>query len=119
MLPKPGSVPEGRKSAWDMQGVAPLTAAVPQECGRPVTAVARIDRKSTRRNSSHLVISYAVFCLKKKKKTGKRHKVPRQNFTRPAPASGPPNATEPICRAQVRNLTRTWPRRLLQIFFFF
>src|SRR2546426_6155345 len=31
----------------------------------------RIDRKSTRLNSSHLVISYAVFCLKKKKK--KKH----------------------------------------------
>src|SRR5260221_8326971 len=29
------------------------------------------DRKSTRLNSSHTVISYAVFCLKKKKKTGK------------------------------------------------
>src|SRR2546426_4857055 len=28
----------------------------------------RGDRKSTRLNSSHLVISYAVFCLKKKKK---------------------------------------------------
>src|SRR2546426_4963945 len=28
----------------------------------------RTDRKSTRLNSSHLVISYAVFCLKKKKK---------------------------------------------------
>src|SRR2546426_4358943 len=28
------------------------------------------DRKSTRLNSSHLVISYAVFCLKKKKCTG-------------------------------------------------
>src|SRR5256885_9695208 len=28
-----------------------------------------IDRKSTRLNSSHLVISYAVFCLKKKKQT--------------------------------------------------
>src|SRR2546426_5381981 len=27
------------------------------------------DRKSTRLNSSHLVISYAVFCLKKKNKT--------------------------------------------------
>src|SRR5205807_9116342 len=27
----------------------------------------RVDRKSTRLNSSHLVISYAVFCLKKKK----------------------------------------------------
>src|ERR1039457_5676969 len=29
------------------------------------TARARTDRKSTRLNSSHLVISYAVFCLKK------------------------------------------------------
>src|SRR5256885_10963669 len=29
----------------------------------------RLDRKSTRLNSSHLVISYAVFCLKKKKNT--------------------------------------------------
>src|SRR2546426_8431681 len=28
---------------------------------------AALDRKSTRLNSSHLVISYAVFCLKKKK----------------------------------------------------
>src|SRR5438477_4883958 len=28
----------------------------------------RIDRKSTRLNSSHMSISYAVFCLKKKKK---------------------------------------------------
>src|SRR5256885_3590247 len=28
-----------------------------------------VDRKSTRLNSSHLVISYAVFCLKKKKHT--------------------------------------------------
>src|ERR1035441_28953 len=32
------------------------------------SAVYRIDRKSTRLNSSHLGISYAVFCLKKKKK---------------------------------------------------
>src|SRR5256885_10441739 len=30
--------------------------------------IGRPDRKSTRLNSSHLVISYAVFCLKKKKK---------------------------------------------------
>src|SRR3712207_8194796 len=35
------------------------------------SAVARqIDRKSTRLNSSHANISYAVFCLKKKKTTG-------------------------------------------------
>src|SRR2546426_1664113 len=36
--------------------------------GRDYAAQANIiDRKSTRLNSSHLVISYAVFCLKKKK----------------------------------------------------
>src|ERR1022692_4179890 len=35
-------------------------------CPREVNV--EIDRKSTRLNSSHLVISYAVFCLKKKKK---------------------------------------------------
>src|SRR5690606_28451237 len=31
----------------------------------------RLDRKSTRLNSSHVKISYAVFCLKKKKKINK------------------------------------------------
>src|SRR2546426_3397513 len=36
-----------------------------------VAIAEKLDRKSTRLNSSHLVISYAVFCLKKKKK---RHK---------------------------------------------
>src|SRR2546426_3851038 len=36
---------------------------------RPADGEAPGDRKSTRLNSSHLVISYAVFCLKKKKKT--------------------------------------------------
>src|SRR5256885_11060742 len=38
--------------------------------GRPperTQAIQQPDRKSTRLNSSHLVISYAVFCLKKKK----------------------------------------------------
>src|SRR5207253_9669961 len=34
---------------------------------QPTTATRR-DRKSTRLNSSHVAISYAVFCLKKKKK---------------------------------------------------
>src|SRR5207244_10486671 len=32
-----------------------------------------IDRKSTRLNSSHQIISYAVFCLKKKKKNKSEH----------------------------------------------
>src|SRR2546426_9382941 len=34
----------------------------------PVVRMVSTDRKSTRLNSSHLVISYAVFCLKKKKR---------------------------------------------------
>src|SRR2546426_2246851 len=37
--------------------------------GEPAEEGQRRDRKSTRLNSSHLVISYAVFCLKKKKIT--------------------------------------------------
>src|SRR5260221_7842249 len=37
--------------------------------GRDVGVVRRRDRKSTRLNSSHTVISYAVFCLKKKKQS--------------------------------------------------
>src|SRR3989454_7078078 len=41
--------------------------------GRPRPPSPASDRKSTRLNSSHLVISYAVFCLKKKKK--KRYKI--------------------------------------------
>src|SRR5688500_19293850 len=36
-------------------------------CGRLADAVRPRDRQSTRLNSSHLVSSYAVFCLKKKK----------------------------------------------------
>src|SRR5256885_4310372 len=35
---------------------------------RCLLLIGPLDRKSTRLNSSHLVISYAVFCLKKKKK---------------------------------------------------
>src|SRR2546426_8544031 len=38
-----------------------------------------IDRKSTRLNSSHLVISYAVFCLKKKKHRPHRERRPARH----------------------------------------
>src|SRR5205814_8360637 len=40
----------------------------PWNPSHPVQPARRVDRKSTRLNSSHLGISYAVFCLKKKKK---------------------------------------------------
>src|SRR5256885_9428632 len=42
-----------------------------------------IDRKSTRLNSSHLVISYAVFCLKKKKSYSVLHLVDGSNSHNP------------------------------------
>src|SRR2546426_6078964 len=57
--------------------LAVVPAALPPAAGpagrffdRRVSVMMRAwgDRKSTRLNSSHLVISYAVFCLKKKKK---------------------------------------------------
>src|SRR5205807_6303982 len=44
---------------------APLTG-LKSDIGVRSTRAITIDRKSTRLNSSHLVISYAVFCLKKK-----------------------------------------------------
>src|SRR5258708_27438379 len=47
----------------------------------------RTDRKSTRLNSSHQIISYAVFCLKKKKK---RRTVSTAKTTRPHINSGDP-----------------------------
>src|SRR5258708_15860812 len=45
------------------------------------------DRKSTRLNSSHQIISYAVFCLKKKKANRPTHRTPHQ------PPSPPPTSS--------------------------
>src|SRR2546427_1635361 len=42
----------------------------------------RGDRKSTRLNSSHSQISYAVFCLKKKKKAGNENAQTREDLER-------------------------------------
>src|SRR5260221_4132767 len=48
-------------------GPHPQQARLERPAAHPVVAGAERDRKSTRLNSSHTVISYAVFCLKKKK----------------------------------------------------
>src|SRR2546430_11517359 len=50
-----------------------LVGQLVRERGPAAHARARADRKSTRLNSSHSQISYAVFCLKKKKKNRKQH----------------------------------------------
>src|SRR5690606_40216757 len=46
--------------------VHPGLRPTPKYYGYVTNAVAQIDRKSTRLNSSHVKISYAVFCLKQK-----------------------------------------------------
>src|SRR5207244_8538470 len=69
----------GAKIPWD--GKSPLVAspngAAVKQLSEGFAEFRRVfppfisfsDRKSTRLNSSHQIISYAVFCLKKKKKT--------------------------------------------------
>src|SRR5256885_10159370 len=55
---------ESRRRRWHRAGI--LARARAHELGRAGDRIGG-DRKSTRLNSSHLVISYAGFCLKKKK----------------------------------------------------
>src|SRR5436853_5051953 len=69
--PRDGSPPL-RTSAETGRGVdhacAEASQSAPQDLKRTRGRLLSLDRKSTRLNSSHLGISYAVFCLKKKKK---------------------------------------------------
>src|ERR1017187_3754032 len=52
---------------WDLSLVRVIAVlALFVSCGTAMLAYFAIDRKSTRLNSSHRCISYAVFCLKKK-----------------------------------------------------
>src|SRR6476646_11093008 len=54
----------------------PIRTPGAMACSCPSSGASRApppDRKSTRLNSSHTVISYAVFCLKKKKNTTKKN----------------------------------------------
>src|SRR5580698_10661502 len=55
------ALPISRHPRWSLR--RPLAGSQPWPSPRPGSR----DRKSTRLNSSHMSISYAVFCLKKKK----------------------------------------------------
>src|SRR2546426_1937389 len=58
----------GSAVAQGFLGVPGVRVTILYPAGRVSAAQEKqLDRKSTRLNSSHLVISYAVFCLKKKK----------------------------------------------------
>src|ERR1022692_300511 len=65
------------------------------------------DWKSTRLNSSHLVISYAVFCLKKKKN---KETAPGHS----CPGLGPPSSHRPLGASHANS--RLTPRRTVIIF---
>src|SRR3989442_10713577 len=72
----PGSpAPMERPSRRSIRVAVAETGPEGQEEDPQVEAEAPADRKSTRLNSSHVRISYAVFCLKKKKN---KHKKRRQ-----------------------------------------
>src|SRR2546430_8871359 len=65
---------------------AAVTSSIPAAASFLVTCHAALihsssrDRKSTRLNSSHSQISYAVFCLKKKKNTTVHHAIPLHSY---------------------------------------
>src|SRR5436305_3455435 len=68
----PAEVPAAEDDAGDLETApaepAPFHAAILYRGGSRWRRSAARDRKSTRLNSSHVRISYAVFCLKKKKR---------------------------------------------------
>src|SRR6266496_4772291 len=74
--PRPGTDPsQVRQYFTQNAGPTRLSAtgqAISAACLARFTASVARDRKSTRLNSSHVAISYAVFCLKKKKKRNRK-----------------------------------------------
>src|SRR5256885_12603153 len=67
------------RSVLSADGIEPL-----DELGFDAHAHVLGDRKSTRLNSSHLVISYAVFCLKKKKRQRRRPTILARSIATPS-----------------------------------
>src|SRR5436853_4426431 len=70
---------QGRGAGREAAGRHPRVRASPGRSRVPAGGHSRAhgsqDRKSTRLNSSHLGISYAVFCLKKKKKIKRKQRL--------------------------------------------
>src|SRR2546430_10333432 len=89
--PLAGAAPRSSATArsWSTHTATPPSISVGRSVGRRrgtgearTEIIATQDRKSTRLNSSHSQISYAVFCLKKKK-TSLNHALSRQPSDRP------------------------------------
>src|SRR3989449_7663390 len=72
VVPIPRRFKASRVGAPDGRGGAKIALEMADEFTPEERAALAPDRKSTRLNSSHGYISYAVFCLKKKKKHNKK-----------------------------------------------
>src|SRR5687768_17868816 len=70
---------------------------LPPEVPKPANRC-RPDRKSTRLNSSHGYISYAVFCLKKKKKNNKKKKINKKKIKKLNKTYRKKNVTQIECK---------------------
>src|SRR3954464_5506417 len=79
----------------------------------------RSDRKSTRLNSSHTIISYAVFCLKKKAQKARRaaRATVQPHATRAAARGHPASPSEAL--SAVAAARRPWSLRIAVGVFFF
>src|SRR3712207_8456092 len=78
------------RSSGRARSISAIAASRPDVSSAASTTAATRDRKSTRLNSSHANISYAVFCLKKKTtqgpiKTKERKRQDRTRGNRPEP----------------------------------
>src|SRR5256885_12920702 len=91
---------------------APPSASGTVMPSSPSAPISAQDRKSTRLNSSHLVISYAVFCLKKKKNPNRPHSLDRRTTPRPPASVTPPSPhlADPRCLARHRCAPPAFPR---------
>src|SRR2546426_2015507 len=71
--------PDSAPIAWYARAITVPAAWTGRRVFLVIGAADWRDRKSTRLNSSHLVISYAVFCLKKKKRVKKTQRLQNIN----------------------------------------
>src|SRR6202521_32383 len=85
----------------------------------PWTPARKIDRKSTRLNSSHLRISYVVFCLKKKKRKSEIAKKFVQSCLWVVKNRAPPVRHHPVAGAPVFSSSSINSAKIFYIFFFF
>src|SRR5258705_6674974 len=96
----PSSTPHRSDREWVISGLSIASRLMYSSPNGMSIRPMRKDRKSTRLNSSHLGISYAVFCLKKKKK--KKNKKRERCRARRCDNRSESNGSEAVRKGQTR-----------------